>query len=117
MYQLSERVFLSTNWVYTTGDAVTFTTGKYFVEGELVNIYSERNADRMPDYHRLDIGVRWLLRSKRMNQSELNFSLYNAYNRRNAYSIRFDTNTQGQSQATRLSLFGVVPSISWNFSF
>ena len=117
MYQLSERVFLSTNWVYTTGDAVTFTTGKYFVERELVNIYSERNADRMPDYHRLDIGVRWLLRSKRMNQSELNFSLYNAYNRRNAYSIRFDTNTQGQSQATRLSLFGVVPSISWNFSF
>ena len=117
MYQLSDRVFLSANWVYTSGDAVTFTTGKYFVEDVLVNVYSNRNADRMPDYHRLDLGVRWLLRAKRMKQNELNFSLYNAYNRKNAYSIRFDTNEQGQAQATKLSLFGMVPSITWNFSF
>ncbi|MGC6422564.1 MAG: TonB-dependent receptor [Flavobacteriaceae bacterium] len=117
MYQLSDRLSVSANWVYTTGDAVTFSTGKYYIENALVNVYSKRNADRMPDYHRLDFGARWQFKSKRFDQSELNISIYNAYNRKNAYSIRFDTDAQGQSQATRLSLFGIVPSVSWNFKF
>ena len=117
MYQVSDRLFLSANWVYNTGDAVTFTKGKYFIEDTLVNVYSERNADRMPDYHRLDIGARWKLNSSRFSKSELNLSIFNAYNRKNAYSISFDRNEQGQTEATRLSLFGIVPSVSWNFMF
>lgn len=117
IYQLSPRLSLSASWVYNTGDAVTFPVGKYEVDGNTLNLYSERNADRMPDYHRLDLGATWKLSKKESSSSELNFSVYNAYNRKNAYSITFDTNEAGQTEATRLALFGIVPSLTWNFKF
>lgn len=117
IYQLSPRVSLSATWVYNTGDAVTFPTGKYYIDGNLVSLYSERNADRMPDYHRLDLGLTWKLNDGKDTNSDLNFSIYNAYNRKNAYSIDFDTNAAGTTEATRLALFGIVPSVTWNFKF
>jgi hypothetical protein len=118
IYQVSPRLSLSASWVYNTGDAVTFPTGKYFIDDNLVNLYSERNGDRMPDYHRLDLGATWKLNTKNpSSSSELNFSIYNAYHRKNAYSITFDTNDAGTAEATRLALFGIVPSITWNFKF
>ncbi len=116
IYQMSPRLSLSGSWVYYTGDAVTFPVGKYFIDGNLVNLYSERNADRMPDYHRLDLGLTWKL-SDKASANDLNFSVYNAYNRKNAYSINFDTNDAGVTEATRLALFGIVPSVTWNFNF
>jgi len=117
IYQLSPRWSLSASWVYSTGDAVTFPVGKYWIDGNQVNLYSERNADRMPDYHRLDLGATWNLSKKESRSSDLNISIYNAYNRKNAYSISFDSNEAGTSQATQLSLFGIVPSVTWNFKF
>ncbi len=118
IYQVSPKLSLSASWVYSTGDAVTFPTGKYFIDGNLVNLYSERNGDRMPDYHRLDLGATWELSTKKPeSESSLNFSVYNAYNRKNAYSINFDTNAAGATEATRLALFGIVPSVTWNFKF
>ena len=117
VYQLSPKLSVSASWVYATGDAVTFPVGKYFIDGSLVNLYSERNADRMPDYHRLDLGVTWTLKKRDSYLSELNFSVYNLYNRMNAFSINFDTNDAGVTEATQLSLFGIVPSVSWNFKF
>ncbi|MEM9717796.1 MAG: TonB-dependent receptor [Bacteroidota bacterium] len=117
IYQLSTRLSLSASWVYYTGDAVTFPAGKYYIDDNLVSLYSERNADRMPDYHRLDLGATWKLNKGKSSSSDLNFSVYNAYNRKNAYSITFDTNDAGVTEATRLALFGIVPSITWNFKF
>jgi hypothetical protein len=118
IYQASPRLSLSASWVYNTGDAVTFPTGKYFIDDNLVNLYSERNGDRMPDYHRLDLGATWKFNTKNTSSSsELNFSIYNAYSRKNAYSITFDTNEAGTAEATRLALFGIVPSVTWNFKF
>ncbi len=117
IYQLSPRLSLSASWVYYTGDAVTFPSGKYYIDDNLVSLYSERNADRMPDYHRLDLGATWKLSKKESASSDLNFSIYNAYNRKNAYSITFDTNETGITEATRLALFGIVPSVTWNFKF
>lgn len=117
LYELSARWSLSASWVYYTGDAVTFPTGKYFIDGNLVNLYSERNADRMPNYHRFDLGATWKLRPGRRFESDLNFSVYNLYNKKNAYSISFDTNDAGATEATRLALFGIVPSVTWNFQF
>jgi len=117
IYQLSPKLSFSASWVYSTGDAATFPTGKYTIDGSEVNLYSERNGDRMPNYHRLDLGLTWQLRANRLTSSDLNISVYNAYNRKNAYSIEFGTNEQGVSEATRLALFGMVPSVTWNFKF
>ena len=119
MYQLSPTWTFSANWIYTTGDAVTFPTGKYSIDGAIVNLFSSRNEDRMPDYHRLDLGLTWTLSDKPGWHSDISFSIYNAYNRRNAYTITFresETNP-GTTEAVRLALFGIVPSITWNFKF
>jgi hypothetical protein len=118
-YQLTERIALSGNWIYYTGDAVTFPSGKYIIDGQLVSLYTERNGSRMPDYHRLDLGVTWQFRKHKRWNSEINVSCYNVYNRKNAYTISFrDSETApGTTEAVRMSLFGTVPSISWNFKF
>jgi hypothetical protein len=117
MYQLSERWSLSSSFIYYTGEAVTFPVGKYFVDGALVNLYGDRNSERMPDYHRLDFGATYTIKDTDKFYSDLNFSIYNAYNRKNAYSIDFGLDEAGNTQATQLSLFGIVPSLTWNFQF
>ena len=117
MYQLTPKIALSGSFIYYTGDAVTFPVGKYFVDGALVNLYGDRNSERMPDYHRLDLGVTWTVKDTEKFYSDLNFSVYNAYNRKNAYSIDFALDDTGNTQATQLSLFGIVPSVTWNFKF
>lgn len=118
-YQFKPKWTLSATWVYYTGDAVTFPAGKYYIDDNLVNLFTERNGDRMPDYHRLDLGVTWILKDTKRFYNDLNISFYNAYNRKNAYSFTFGESTTeaGITEATRLSLFGVVPSITWNFRF
>jgi CarboxypepD_reg-like domain/TonB-dependent Receptor Plug Domain len=119
MYQLSKRWNLSANWVFYTGNAVTFPSGKYEVDGTTTYLYTERNGYRMPDYHRLDIGATFLAKETKRFKSEWAFSLYNAYARENAYTITFrDSETNpGTTEAVRLALFKIVPSVSWNFKF
>ncbi|MCH2044134.1 MAG: TonB-dependent receptor [Saprospiraceae bacterium] len=117
MYQISKRLNISASFIYYTGDAVTYPVGKYTVDGASVNLYGERNAERMPDYHRLDLGLTYIVKDGDRFYSDLSFSIYNAYNRKNAYSITFDLDDAGNPQATRLALFGIVPSITWNFKF
>jgi hypothetical protein len=119
MYQLNKKWVLSANWVYYTGDAVTFPSGKYQLNGQTVYYYTERNGYRMPAYHRLDLGATVQLKAKRGRSSELALSLYNAYGRENAYTITFrDSKTNpGQTEAVQTSLFRWIPSISWNFKF
>ncbi|MEO1711734.1 MAG: TonB-dependent receptor [Bacteroidota bacterium] len=117
MYQLSPRWTLSSSFVYYTGDAVTFPVGKYEVDGETVTLYTERNGGRMPDYHRLDVGATWLLKDTDRYHSDLNFSIYNVYNQKNAFSIDFEENDLGETEAVKTYLFGIVPSVTWNFTF
>ena len=114
IYQLSEKWTFSATWVYSTGNAVTFPSGKYQIDGQVLNYYTERNAYRMPAYHRLDLGATW-----QFEKSSLNFSLYNAYGRENAYAISFqqDPNDPTRTQALQTSLFRFVPSITYNFRF
>ncbi|MDX1348658.1 MAG: TonB-dependent receptor [Putridiphycobacter sp.] len=132
MYKLNQRLNFSASWVYYTGNAVTFPSGKYTIEGQVINEFTERNGYRMPDYHRLDLGV--TLNNKKTeiitdadnNQIEVpkkfesswNFSVYNAYGRENAYSITFQNNEiTGQTEAVKLALFKIIPSITYNFKF
>ena len=114
IYQFLDKWTFSATWVYYTGNAVTFPSGKYKVAGEVLNYYTERNAYRMPAYHRLDIGATW-----QGEKSSWTFSLYNAYGRDNAYSIRFqeDPKDPTKTQAVQMSLFKFVPSITYNFKF
>jgi len=114
MYDLSRSWTLGVNWVYYTGNAVTFPSGKYVVDNHVINMYTERNGYRMPAYHRLDLAFTW--QGKR---SSWNFSLYNAYGHRNAYSIYFRTakDDPGRTEAVRIALFTFFPSITYNFSF
>jgi hypothetical protein len=116
------------NFVFITGKAVSFPDGNYAYNGTLVNNYSKRNMDRLPAYHRLDIGFSYI--SKRVPEqrkySVWNFSFYNVYMRKNAYSIFFKRNRDDIFFARphdtlipyQLSVAGsIIPSISWNFYF
>ncbi len=119
--QLGERTSLSANWVYTTGTPATYPVARYEVGGDIVPYYSDRNADRMPDYHRLDLSltVKDKPRDNRKWQGEWVFSVYNAYGRKNAWAINFkkDKDNPYKMQAEKTSLFSFVPSVTYNFKF
>lgn len=119
IYQLNKKWTLSANWIYYTGSAVTFPAGKYRIDDQTVYYYTERNAYRMPAYHRLDLGATWLLKQKKRFSSELTISLYNAYGRENAYTIQFRDNKDDpdKTEAVQTALFKYIPSVSYNFKF
>ena len=117
-YKLTPKIIFSGTWVYYTGDAATFPVGKYEVDGNILNLYTERNGDRIPNYHRLDFGLTYILKDSKKFYNDINISVYNVYNRKNVYSLTFQENEiTGKSEVERLALFGIVPSITWNFRF
>ncbi|GGH37733.1 collagen-binding protein [Mangrovimonas yunxiaonensis] len=119
-YTLNDKWRFSTNFVFQTGRPVTYPNGQYTYEGLSVATYSNRNEDRLPAYHRLDISATFTPKkheSKRW-KSEWVFGIYNAYNRKNAASISFNQNREtGLNEATRISIFGIIPSVTYNFKF
>ncbi|AXG68930.1 TonB-dependent receptor SusC [Kordia sp. SMS9] len=120
-YDFNEKWRFSANFAYQTGRPVTFPNGQYEYEGLSIASFDQRNANRLPDYHRLDLSATFTptKNKNRRWQSEWVFGLYNAYARRNAASVSFtqDFNT-GINEARRLSIFGsVIPSITYNFKF
>ncbi len=119
IYDLTKRWVLSASWVYYTGNAVTFPTGKYTVDGEVHFLYTERNSYRMPAYHRLDLSATVYRVKTAQKESSWNFSLYNAYGRQNAYSIDFREveNDPTRTEAVQTALFRWVPSVTYNFKF
>ncbi len=119
MYKLTDKTTISGNFVYYTGDAVTFPSGQYNVNGTIVPYYTERNGYRMPDYHRLDLALTIQGKKTKRFESSWNFSLYNVYGRENAFSINFQPSEDDptQTEAVQLSLFKWVPSVTYNFSF
>lgn len=120
-YRISSRLTASLNWVYISGAPVTFPTGRYMFGNMVIPVYSERNGYRMPDYHRLDLAVNLKGKKKpdRKITGEWNFSVYNAYNRKNAWMIYFKANEDNPkiTEAYKLYMFPVIPAISYNFKF
>jgi hypothetical protein len=120
-YEFSKRLSASANWVYATGSPVTFPTGRFEYGNTVIPIYSERNSYRFPDYHRLDLSVTLKNRQKENKKysSEWNFSVFNVYNRHNTWLIRFQQNEYNPdiTEAYRLYLFSVIPSVTYNFKF
>lgn len=119
MYEINEKISISATWIYYTGDAVTMPSGQYLIDGNIVPLFTERNGYRMPNYHRLDLGLTLKGKETKKFKSSWNFSVYNAYARENAYSISFresETNP-GVMESVQFSLFSIVPSVTWNFKF
>ncbi len=119
IYQLSKKWSVSGLFVYSTGNSVTFPIGKYSINGNTIFQYSDRNADRMPAYHRMDLSFTYEKPSTKRYQSSWNFGIYNIYGRENAYTITFrdDPNDATKTQAFQTSLFKWVPSVTYNFKF
>jgi hypothetical protein len=119
MYEFNHRLTFSATWIFISGTVVTFPSGRYYVDGNIIPYYTERNGYRMPDYHRLDIGLTLQGKKTTRFESNWNFSIYNVYARSNAYAINFqqDPNDPTKMQAVQLSLFRFVPAITYNFKF
>ena len=120
-YDITPQLSISSNFVYSTGAAVTMPIGRYEYMGMIIPIYSDRNAKRMPDYHRLDFALTYKRKQKEGKRwhDDWVLSVYNVYNRANAYSINFvqDEYDPTVTKAEMLYLFGIVPSITYNFHF
>ncbi len=117
-YDLNDRWKFNANFLFQTGQPATFPNGQYQFNGIIVPSYNSRNSDRLPAYNRLDISATYTPRLNKTRgwQTYWVFGIYNIYNRRNAASITFGQNEiTGENEASRLSIFGIVPSISYNF--
>ncbi len=119
IYDVNKKWSLSSTWVYNTGNAVTFPSGKYSVNGDVQFYYTERNGYRMPNYHRMDFSATRFFKKTAQRESSLSFGLYNAYGRKNAYTIDFeeDPNDPTKTHAIKTYLFTFVPSLTYNFKF
>ncbi|MDZ4823478.1 MAG: TonB-dependent receptor [Flavobacteriales bacterium] len=136
-YKLSDRIDLGFIFVYGTGSAITLPLERYFYENHIVDVYGPRNSFRMAAYHRADASLTLYpkpmktvtdkttgekVEKKRKVTSNWNLSVYNLYNRKNPYFIYFDSGGQLgegslQIKAYQVSLFPILPSITWNFKF
>ena len=119
-YDLSERWNLNANFIFQTGQPTTYPNGQYNYNGLIVPTYEARNSSRLDAYHRFDVSGTYTPKSNkdRRWQGEWVFSIYNLYNRKNTQSLNFRENQDtGQNEAVKLSLFGAVGSVSYNFKF
>ena len=138
-YQISDRVNIGAVFVYATGNAISLPERRWFSleENRIITVWSKRNQYRLNPYHRLDISLtidakaykeklnaetNKMVKVKKKVTSSWNFSVYNAYNRANPYFIFFDFSgdpLQGTAEfgASQVSLFPILPSVTWNFKF
>lgn len=119
IYKLNKKWTLSSDFVYYTGNAITWPSGKYQVEGQVAFLYTSRNGYRMPPYNRLDFSATLQGKKTKKTDSYWIFSCYNVYGRENPYSISFqqDPADPAKTQAVQYALFRWVPSVSYNFKF
>ena len=119
-YKLGKSWNIGSNFIYQTGRPANYPSGQYVYETYTIPVYTTRNAERLPDYHRLDLSMTWTPGVTKVKKwkSEWVFGVYNAYNRKNAASITFENNEDTQqNEAIKTSIFGVMPAITYNFKF
>ena len=130
LHKLNRRIDLTASFVYTSGAPTTLPQGRFALQDiyqggiQAIPIYPDRNTYRLIPYHRLDLGMVYKLRPSRIGgDRDLTFSIYNAYNRRNAYFIYFEqlkdkaTDKVTGYRARQVSLFPIIPSVTYNFRF
>ncbi len=120
-YRLSNRLEMGVNWIFTSGPPYTFPVGRYEILGKVLPVYSKRNEYRFENYHRLDVSITLKGKDKpgKLWHSEWNFSVYNAYGRKNTWAINFvqDEDNPEKTYAEKTYLFSVIPAITYNFKF
>jgi CarboxypepD_reg-like domain/TonB-dependent Receptor Plug Domain len=127
LHQLNRRLSFTATWVYGTGNAVSLPTGRILLQDvpgtrpQVIPVYTERNGFRLAAYHRLDLGLVWKFKP-RWGEADLTFSIYNAYDRRNAFFIFIDTVRDAQGniadfEGRQSSLFPIIPAVTYNFKF
>ncbi len=119
-YKLNEKWTFGSNFILQSGRPVTYPNAQYSYQGLTIANYSERNTSRLPAFHRLDVSATYIPNRKpnRRWKGEWVFGIYNVYSRKNAAAISFAQNREtGNNEATRTSIFGIVPSVSYNFKF
>lgn len=128
IHKLNNKFTLSGNWIFGTGTYITVPVGRYIFQDEIgerartiTPVYNKRSNYQLAPVHRLDLSLVMTLKSKRGTQ-DISFSLYNAYSRRNPFYIQFKEvdNADGQIsviEPTLISLFPVLPGITYNFKF
>jgi len=121
-YELTKYWNLSSTWIFATGNPTSYPIAKYDIQGNTLYYYADRNSNRIPDYHRLDVSANYDFKKndRRKFKQSLNFSIYNLYARRNAYSVTFRQNEENPnvSEAVRMSIIGsMIPAITYNFNF
>ncbi|MEP7171352.1 MAG: TonB-dependent receptor, partial [Bacteroidota bacterium] len=140
-YDISSRWTLGATWIYATGNALTLPESRYFISGPadltqfsgqgsidpstaggLYNESGARNSFRQAPYHRLDVSATLKGKKRKKFESSWNFSIFNVYNRYNPYFIYFNDYVNKNTgeftiQAKQVSLFPILPSITYNFKF
>ena len=122
-YEISERLNFSTVFIYATGNSLTVPKSVYVINGELLTEWGDRNSYRMSPYHRMDMSITLKNKPNKKYDSSWSLSIYNIYNRQNPYFIYFEPegllggDEEVQITAQQVSLFPIIPSISWNFKF
>jgi hypothetical protein len=121
---IRNKLSVAAVWIFASGNTMTIPVGYYFFNGDLMTEYSDRNAYRLPPYHRLDLSINWNILKRKHFETGLNFSVYNVYNRKNPFFIFYETTTNFDleagkfditTKAYKMSLFPIIPSINWNF--
>ena len=120
-YDFSKRWSASAEWVFYSGAPTTYPVGRFNYMGRWVPVYSSRNEDRLPDYHRMDLSLTYRTKrrvAEKRWSTEWNLSLYNAYSRHNAWSIAFNYSKKDEeAQSAKVYLFTIIPSLSCNIKF
>ena len=123
IYKLSNKLDVSSTWVYGTGNAISLPLQSYAAvvdPGSSLNnevqYYGGKNNYRMAPYSRMDVSVN-KHKKKKWGRVTWSFGVYNLYNRQNPYFLYFARNQYGVQQLKQVSLFRLIPSISYSFKF
>ena len=123
-HEINKKWSVSAIFVYATGNTFTPPLERYVLDGYIITEFADRNSYRMIPYHRLDVSATYTRNKWKKFNSSWNFGIYNVYNRKNPYFVYFDYDGEGSlveggldPKAYQVSLFPMIPSITWNFNF
>lgn len=121
-YDPTKRITIGLVFIYATGNAMMLPVSWYIIDNRITYEYGKRNELRMPPYHRMDLSVTIKGKETKKFKSSWNFSVYNVYSRLNPYFLYIDTEGDPYEgtltvKAKQVSLFPILPSVTWNFNF